>query len=100
MKKWTKPEVDTLLAELFDERKVTLVCGKHHYAAGGKLPPTPECRECAQAFFTWMAAKIPPHKRREELDKLLELCHTLVEHEKELETFQPHRPILDFEHQA
>lgn len=97
MKKWLKPEVDKLLSELFSE-KVALVCGKHNYAAGGKLPPEPGCRECAQAFFTWMAAKMPPHKRAEELEKLLEFAHVLVEHEGELGEFRPHTPVLDFNH--
>jgi hypothetical protein len=96
MKTWTKPEVDKLLAEIFDPNKVTLICGKHQYAAGGKVPPTPECRECAQAFFTWVAAKIPPHKRAAELEKLLEFAHTLVEHEDELSEIELHRPDLKF----
>jgi hypothetical protein len=71
-----------LIAEALDPRKVTLTCGIHHYAYGGKLKPNFKCKRCMFTMFMGLIANTPPDKRQEQMEMLEYSVHELIDLEK------------------
>lgn len=68
-----------LIAEAMDPKKVTLTCGTHSYAYGGKLPPNFKCKKCIFTMFLGLIANTPPDKRQDQVEMLEEVVHKMVE---------------------
>lgn len=68
-----------LIAEAMDPKKVTLTCGKHHYAYGGKLKPNFKCKRCMFTMFMGLIANTPPDKRLDQMEMLEDTVHALME---------------------
>jgi hypothetical protein len=68
-----------LISEAMDPKKVTLTCGIHHFAYGGKLKPNFKCKRCLFTLFMGLIANTPPDKRQEQLEMLEFTVHELIE---------------------
>lgn len=74
--------MNSLVSEILDPQKVTLVCGKHNHVAGGVRRHT-GCSRCIMVDFVAMFAKTPPEKRQEALDQFEALVHAMCEADDE-----------------
>lgn len=75
----TEKDKQQLISEVMDPHKVTLTCGLHHYAYGGKLKPNFKCKRCMFTMFMGLIANTPPDKRLDQMDMLEESVHGLLE---------------------
>lgn len=75
----TDKDKAALIAEALDPKKVTLTCGVHHYAYGGKLPPNFKCKKCMFTMFLGLIANTPPDKRQDQVEMLEEVIHKMIE---------------------
>lgn len=73
---------DQLVSEALDPKKVTLTCGIHHYAYGGRLKPNFKCKQCMMVCFMGLIANTPPEKRKEQMEMLEYSVHELIDLEK------------------
>jgi len=71
-----------ILALAMDPKKVTLTCGIHHYAYGGKMKPNFKCKRCMFTTFMGLIVNTPPDKQQEQLEMLEYSVHELIEAEK------------------
>lgn len=78
----SKKDADALIAEAMDPKKVTLTCGVHHFAYGGKLKPNFKCKKCMFTLFMGLIANTPPDKRKEQMEMLEFSVHELIDLEK------------------
>jgi hypothetical protein len=72
-------DAEALISEAMDPKKVTLTCGAHHYAYGGKLKPNFKCKRCMFTMFMGLICNMPPDKRKEQLEMLEFTIHELIE---------------------
>ena len=68
-----------LIAECTDPKKVTLTCGLHSYAYGGKLKPNFKCKRCMFTMFLGLVANTPPGERQDRVEFLEGLIHRMIE---------------------
>lgn len=78
----SEKDMQALVAEAMDPKKVTLTCGIHHYAYGGKLKPNFKCKKCMMTMFMGLIANTPPDKRKEQVEMLEFTVHELLDLEK------------------
>ena len=71
-----------VLTEVFDKDKFNLVCEKHHWSYGSKIPPNFKCKKCTMVGFVGLMCNTPPSKRAELMDALESSVHKLVERDK------------------
>ena len=71
-----------LISEALDPTKITLTCGQHHYAYGGKIKPNFKCKRCIFTMFMGLIANTPPDKRQDQLEMLEFTVHELIEAKK------------------
>ena len=69
----SKKDQEALISEALDPTKVTLTCGTHTYAYGGKTPPNFKCKRCLFTMFMGLIANTPPDKRKEQMEMLSSL---------------------------
>ena len=72
-------EVEKFLAEALDPNRTVLYCGKHFYSATPGTKPADGCVDCHKVFWMHAAASLPPHERREKLEKLQSLVRHMAE---------------------
>lgn len=72
-----------ILEEVFDPRRVTLVCQKHQYFGPVKgrpeLMPTLGCVDCWKIFYISELTSTPPDKREEKLAEIEEVMRDVVQ---------------------
>lgn len=68
-----------LISEALDPKKITLTCGVHHYAYGGKIKPNFKCKRCLFTMFMGLIANTPPEKRQEQMEMLEFSVHELID---------------------
>lgn len=68
-----------LISLAMDPKKVTLTCGTHHYAYGGKLKPNFKCKKCIFTMFMGLMANTPPENQQEVMDMLEAEIHSMIE---------------------
>lgn len=73
---------EALISEALDPKKVTLTCGAHSYAYGGKLKPNFKCKKCMFTMFLGLVANTPPDNRKEMMDMLEAEVHSMIEMSK------------------
>ena len=78
----SKKDQEQLLSEAMDPRKVTLTCGLHSYAYGGKTPPNFKCKRCLFTMFMGLVANTPPADRKDVMDMLEAEVHSMIEMSK------------------
>ena len=71
-----------LISEAMDPQKITLTCGTHSYAYGGKLKPNFKCKKCMFTMFIGLIANTPPDQRKEMMDMLEAEVHSMIEMSK------------------
>jgi len=82
MGRLTETEKAQLLEEMWDTKKVILVCGRHKIAPGpdhDSPKPFSGCRDCWQVYWTRTVARIPPGERREWLEKIWATLRVMTE---------------------
>jgi hypothetical protein len=71
-------DIQRILAEK-DSERVDLLCPKHKYV-GSKIPPSSTgCKECWMAYYCFDLASTPPSLRKERLDELEHVIHSVVD---------------------
>jgi hypothetical protein len=78
----TEKDKAQLIAEAMDPHKVTLTCGQHSYAYGGKTRPNFKCKRCMFTMFMGLVANTPPDNRKEVMDMLEAEVHSMIEMSK------------------
>ena len=71
-----------LQVESLDPKKVTLTCGLHHYAYGGKKKPNFKCKRCIMTMFMGLIANTPPDSRQDQVEMLEMVVHKMIEANK------------------
>ena|SRR6266705_340196 len=91
----SKKDQEQLISEALDPKKVTLTCGKHTYAYGGKTKPNFRCKRCMFTMFMGLIANTPPDKRQEQMEMLEFSVHELIEAKKsgKLQDFFKHPEV-------
>lgn len=86
-----------LIAEAMDPRKVTLTCGQHSYAYGGKIKPNFKCKRCLFTMFMGLVVNTPPDQRKDVIDMLEAEVHSMIEmsksSDKKLQDFFKHPEV-------
>lgn len=82
---YSRKEQEQLIADVMDPERVVLMCSKHGFVADGHAGsvPTPGCKDCHQAHWTHIIGKVPPHKRREVVENMIEVAMDLIQAVKE-----------------
>lgn len=80
-----KKDQEKLISEALDPKKVTLTCGLHHYAYGGKLKPNFKCKRCMFTMFLGLIANTPPDQRQDRAEELEMLIHRMIECKDEVQ---------------
>jgi len=75
----TNAQKEQLLAEVWDERKVQLVCERHPGYGGPPAKPVSGCKSCWQVYWWRTLVKMPPDERKEWLAKIYETLRYMVE---------------------
>lgn len=86
---------EDILARAFDEKRATLVCGKHNFVAGSKhQKPHMGCPDCIKVTFIHLIATRQGDVK-ENLDQLEAIIHGLVELDQEGKMdFEMQRPDI------
>lgn len=70
---------EKFLDEALDPNRTILFCGRHYYSAAPGTSPKAGCVDCNKVFWFHEIATIPPHERREKLERLQSLVHRMAE---------------------
>lgn len=79
----TDPDKRQLLAEAFDDKRVTFWCARHNYM--GPIKGKPEikpflgCANCWKIFFISEMATTPPSEREKKLSEIEEVLRNVVQ---------------------
>jgi hypothetical protein len=71
-----------LISLAMDPKKVTLTCGQHNYAYGGKIKPNFKCKKCMFTMFLGLVANTPPDSQKDVMDMLEAEVHSMIEMSK------------------
>lgn len=79
----TDQQKKDVISEVFDDKRVTLRCGKHSYFGPVKgkpeFKPTLGCVDCWKVFYVHEMATTPPDERRQKLEEIEEVLHNVVQ---------------------
>jgi hypothetical protein len=91
----SKKDMEDLISEALDPKKVVLTCGQHHYVYGRRTKPNFKCKRCMFTMFFGLIANTPPDKRQDQLEMLEYSVHQLLEAKNrgELQDFFKHPEV-------
>lgn len=78
----TEKQKAELIELAMDPKKVTLTCGIHHYAYGGKLKPNFKCKRCIFTMFMGLVANTPLDSQKDVVEMLEAEVHSMIEMSK------------------
>jgi hypothetical protein len=78
----SKKDQADIISLAMDPQKVTLTCGIHHFAYGGKTKPNFKCKRCMFTLFMGLVANTPPDSQKDVVEMLEAEVHSMIEMSK------------------